>query len=484
MDQADEQDGTDRENRPDGPVEDSAGGGPDQVNGSDKPYFELPARGEALLSRFLPLYADARERWPLWTYERRRADHERETSPDRPLPHPTAVEYALGKLQTWHNTSCWIDRLAWSPVSRCRQLWLSLDSHFKPILPFELAVWEFGCSEAYVTLQAPGEGLGSDAGRKAFYKQYGVDRMVPVPQRLRLEDAAVSAQYAQTVPGQMREVVPLVIHSSGVEDADIHELLADLGRELTAPRPWPGSGRERWLTTSSVGRRRGESELEFLRRLTATQKLADEPYVSLLALMLHAELPEAARLGAAIDKSTEQLATELFRRVGLAPSREGGAKTRLRRGRVFQLYQEAVSIVKEVRRRVHQDDDVEAMIQLIEEDPFDELAHTERERIRRGEYSKAPHLFRTLRRLRFPFLLDEEFDTILRKEPIRSTARRLVMGRLRGFDAARDDGVLQVEYLTPGRQEHGRIEDSPPAKELPPDLQRFLSSYPDLDPSS
>ena len=63
---------------------------------------DLPPIASQLLADLLPGYAEARRKWPLWTYECR---------------HPREVPFhRFRKAATWHGTRSWADRLAFSPA--------------------------------------------------------------------------------------------------------------------------------------------------------------------------------------------------------------------------------------------------------------------------------------------------------------------------------------------------------------------------------
>ena len=137
---------------------------------------ELPPSVSELLSHYLPLYAESRERWPLWTYVR--------TSPHH-LPE--------GR-RTWHWSGGWADRLAWSPARLYQPVYEALTTRVEEA-GGTIVRWQPGQPGAYV------ENLAS---LDRFVSSGGTERpevgWLALPYLFQALVAAISAQTAISIP--------------------------------------------------------------------------------------------------------------------------------------------------------------------------------------------------------------------------------------------------------------------------------------------
>lgn len=299
------------------------------------------------------------------------------------------------------------------------------------------------------------------------WRRFGdTDLTLRVPFLIRAQDAALSAQYANTIPSYVAQISPL-IWEQGLRTEEIRELIADIGHHLLRPRPWPRREADIYKAAFRTRRKRSARKLpveEYVAEYEQEEVLALEaeskPYISLLARMTKHELRTVASDDTGPEDTRRGLAIELFEHVGLLPDRRGGPKTKLTPAQVYQLYQEALDIVREVQDWDPQKEAEAAIIEVAREDPVEQFTQLDCERAKRKLVK--PELVARLRRLRFPFLLRREHEIIdgtltspSGPTTMEGIARRLVMERLPGFDpeSAPDESTFQGEYLTPGKKE-------------------------------
>jgi len=341
---------------------------------------DLPPIASQLLADLLPGYAEARGKWPLWTYERR---HRREVPFHR-----------FRKAATWHGTRSWADRLAFSPVQHLGAVENGLDSRGKP---FGLALVEW----------FPGNSLAYLEPTKELYQAHEDSPTLEFFCRLtsleRLTVAAICAQTSSEVPGSIDE-----IHLGdqgdrlGLSEDDYRDLVERMERDLSSTAVVPQLISHQWQTKKTEKKHRG---------------------------------PESRTLIA-----------DFFRRIGLLPDRRGGLSTALADDALIELYDEALGIVEAIRSWKLEPEMLDLMVELIDEDPYMQLDHMDKARLKRGTIP--PGLEVSAMNLRFPFLLQSEIKQLRKRlaqdVTEKAAARYLVMSRLPGFDPQGDDDSFQV----------------------------------------
>ncbi len=167
-----------------------------------------------------------------------------------------------------------------------------------------------------------------------------------------------------------------------------------------------------------------------------------------------------------LHEDRNALAAQLSYAVGLLPGRD--RRHVLPVTMILRLYEEALDIVWDLRSWRPDRELMDHLIAVADGDPGFELGHLQRERARRIEGLpdvRTVDVAQWARQLFYPFLLSEEIliATNTKKGQEKMDARRLVMGRLPGFDPDEDDQVFQVDVLSKARREL-RASSSEPAE--------------------
>ena len=316
---------------------------------------ELPPSVREFLAYYLPLYAESRERWPLWTYE-------------RTFPH-----LLPDGRSTWHWSGGWADRMAWSPARLYQPVYEALTARVEKA-GGAIVSWQPGQSGTFVEKLTNKNRVSS--GGKEGTEAVG---WLTLPYLFLALVAAISAQTATSIPETPEQIeFDDFWFNEGLGHLDGDELARSLFYELVTSRNWKSDVLPQQLSERIYD--------EDIRKL----ELGVGHSTSLLSRMLSYQLRAVSHQGALGPEEQKRektrLAFALLDAVGLLPDRQsGGRKYVLDKLVILRLYEEAVEIVDDVRSWRPDQELMNRLVAVTDADPRQGIDHMRRERARRIE---------------------------------------------------------------------------------------------------
>ena len=325
-----------------------------------------------LVAEYLPGYQEARERWPLWTYERGRR--------------------AAGS--TWRGAGSWPDRLRWSQRIPLLAIRADVIASFR-----NAGVEPFGFfpHQAHVAV-----GINDQpAGR---------GEIVP------LHRARIATLFAVTAHPAPPETVKQIripdkwTQRQWLDDVDYHQLAEQLVVSLFEPADLPLL--RRFLELADQAGKKTRRKLG--------RKLANKA---------GKKRSKLRKPGRKLSAEGSRLSEELARSAGLLPGRRGPQRNVIAQARMEQLELEATEIVKHAHSWCPSDAELGAVRAAYQ---AAEIVTTEQDRRRHeSQEEQENRLARMSTQLHLPFLTPFELETIARggSNP-RSVALKLIRLRM------------------------------------------------------